>query len=234
MSFSLEIGRSKAWLTQTFAFYQGGKEPATNQSLRSRWEYYIVELNGRQGDLWIDAPISEDATRDLISRSPGQHDLLLPRVRSPPLPYPQGTRGAPPYLKTATNTSAPCSELHPVKCDKLVERPLEFVTSSQDLVQCFPFGNINNIMKTIRRCQMLTSCYFVKRRNSDPILSLWSLRSFLECQLVVDANSTLHIRMRDQIATVDGRRCPFSYSRLGRGSVDLAPYFWCIRLADSS
>jgi hypothetical protein len=28
----------------------------------------------------------EDAIRDLISRSPGQHDLLLPRVRSPPLP----------------------------------------------------------------------------------------------------------------------------------------------------
>jgi len=48
----------------------------------------------------------EDATRDLISCSPGQHDLLLPRVRSPELPHPQGTRVAP-ALKTATNTSAP-------------------------------------------------------------------------------------------------------------------------------
>jgi hypothetical protein len=36
--------------------YQGGKEPATNQSSHSRWEYYIVESNGRQGNLWIDAP----------------------------------------------------------------------------------------------------------------------------------------------------------------------------------
>ncbi len=78
----------------------------------------------------------EDATGDLISRSPGQHDLFLAGVWSPPLPYPQGTRGAPPTLKTATNTGALYSELHPVKCDKLVEHPLEFVTSSQDLVQC--------------------------------------------------------------------------------------------------
>ncbi len=78
----------------------------------------------------------EDATCDLISRSPGQHDLLLPRVRSPELPYPQGTRAAP-ALKTTANTSAPYSELHRVKCNKLVERPLEFVTSSQYLkVQC--------------------------------------------------------------------------------------------------
>ncbi len=72
----------------------------------------------------------EDATRDLISCSPGQHDLLLPCVRSPLLPYPQGTRGAPLARKTATNTSAPYSELHPVKCNKLAECPLEFVTSS--------------------------------------------------------------------------------------------------------
>ncbi len=76
----------------------------------------------------------EDATRDLISRSPGQHDLLLPRVRSPGLPYLQGTRAAP-ALKIATNTGAPYGELHPVKCNKLAECPLEFVTSSQDLVQ---------------------------------------------------------------------------------------------------
>jgi hypothetical protein len=78
----------------------------------------------------------EDATRDLISRSPGQHDLLLPRVQSPPLPYPQGTGGTPPALKTATNTGASYSELHPVKYNKLAECPLEFVISSQDLVQC--------------------------------------------------------------------------------------------------
>jgi hypothetical protein len=32
----------------------------------------------------------EDATCDLISRSPGQHDLLLRCVRSPRLPYLQG------------------------------------------------------------------------------------------------------------------------------------------------
>jgi hypothetical protein len=37
------------------------------------------------------------------------------------------------------------------------------------------FGNINNILKTIRRCQMLTGCYFMKRVNSYPILSLSSL-----------------------------------------------------------
>jgi hypothetical protein len=77
----------------------------------------------------------EDATRDLISRSPGRHDLLLPGVRSPQLPYPQGTRAAP-ALKTAALTGAPYSELHPVKCNKLAECPLEFVTSSQDLVRC--------------------------------------------------------------------------------------------------
>jgi hypothetical protein len=52
------------------------------------------------------------------------------------------------------------------------------------------FGNINNIPKTIRRCQMLTGGYTMKRINSDPILSLWSLRSLLECQSVVDVNST--------------------------------------------
>ncbi len=57
---------------------------------------------------------------------------------------------------------------------------------------------------------MLTSCYFMKRINSDPISSLQSLRSLFQCQLVVDTNSTIH-RMRDQIATVDGRRCRFSY-----------------------
>jgi hypothetical protein len=48
----------------------------------------------------------EDATCDLISRSPGRHDLLLPSVRSPQLPYPQVTRAAP-ALKTAANTGAP-------------------------------------------------------------------------------------------------------------------------------
>jgi hypothetical protein len=77
----------------------------------------------------------EDATCDLIPRSPGQHDLLLPRVRSPQLPYLQGTRAAP-ALKTAANTGAPYNELHLVKCNELAECPLEFVTSSQDLVQC--------------------------------------------------------------------------------------------------
>jgi hypothetical protein len=75
---------------------------------------------------------------DLASSSPGQHDSLLPRVQSPPPPYPQGNGGAPPALKTAANTSAPKpSELRLVKCNKLVERPLEFVTSSQYLkIQC--------------------------------------------------------------------------------------------------
>jgi hypothetical protein len=78
----------------------------------------------------------EDVTRDLASRNPGQHDSLLPRVWSPPPPYPQGTGGAPPALKTAANIGAPYSELHLVKCNTLAECPLEFVTSSQDLVQC--------------------------------------------------------------------------------------------------
>jgi hypothetical protein len=52
------------------------------------------------------------------------------------------------------------------------------------------FGNINNILKTTRRCQMLTGGCTMKRINSDPILSLWNLRSLLECQSVVDVNST--------------------------------------------
>ncbi len=78
----------------------------------------------------------EDATCDLIPRSPGQHDSLLQRVRSLQLPYlEQGTRAAP-ALKSAANTGAPYSELHPAKCNKLTECPLEFVTSSQDLVRC--------------------------------------------------------------------------------------------------
>jgi hypothetical protein len=37
---------------------------------------------------------------------------------------------------------------------------------------------------------MLTGGYTMKRINSDPILSLWNLRSLLECQSVVDVNST--------------------------------------------
>jgi hypothetical protein len=40
----------------------------------------------------------EDATRDLISRSLGPRDLLLPGVRSPRLPYPQGMTKAAPGL----------------------------------------------------------------------------------------------------------------------------------------
>jgi hypothetical protein len=36
--------------------FLGGKEPTTNQSSRSRWECYIVESKGRQGNLRIDAP----------------------------------------------------------------------------------------------------------------------------------------------------------------------------------
>jgi hypothetical protein len=77
----------------------------------------------------------EDATCDQISRTPSQHDLLLQRVRSPQLPYMQGITAAP-ALKSTANTGAPYSELHPMKCNKLTECPLEFVTSSQDLVPC--------------------------------------------------------------------------------------------------
>jgi hypothetical protein len=66
----------------------------------------------------------EDATCDFISRSPGQHDSLLRCVRSPQLPYLRGLE----LLHTV--------HLRPVKCNKLVECPLEFVTSSQDLVRC--------------------------------------------------------------------------------------------------
>jgi hypothetical protein len=77
----------------------------------------------------------EDATCDLISRSPGQHDSLLQRVRSLRLPYLQGTRAAP-ALKSAANTGARYSELHLAKCNELTECPLEFVASSQDLVRC--------------------------------------------------------------------------------------------------
>jgi hypothetical protein len=72
----------------------------------------------------------EDATRDLVSRSPGRHDLLLQCVQSPkPAAIPAGTR-APHALKSTTDTGAPYSEVHPMKCNKLAECPLEFVTSS--------------------------------------------------------------------------------------------------------
>ncbi len=64
---------------------------------------------------------------------------------------------------------------------------------------------------------MLTGCYFMKRINSDPILSVQSLRSLFQCQSVGDVNSTIH-RMRDQIATVKGHRCRFSYIILSRVS----------------
>ncbi len=97
----------------------------------------------------------EDATRDLISRSPGQHDLLLPRVRSPELPYPQGTRAAP-ALKTAANTGAPYSELHPVKCINSPSVLWNLLHPLNTLRFNARFGNINHILKTIRRCQMLT------------------------------------------------------------------------------
>jgi hypothetical protein len=53
----------------------------------------------------------------------------------PSAAIPARTRAAP-ALKSAANTGAPYSELHPVKCNKLTECPLELVTSSQDLVQC--------------------------------------------------------------------------------------------------
>jgi hypothetical protein len=78
----------------------------------------------------------EDATRDLVSRSPNRHDILLRCVRSPkPAAIPVGTRAAHAF-KTAATTGAPYRELHPMKCNKLAKCPLEFVTSSQDLVQC--------------------------------------------------------------------------------------------------
>jgi hypothetical protein len=78
----------------------------------------------------------EDATRNLVSHSPSRHDLLLQCVRSPkPAAKPAGTRAVL-ALKTTAITGVPYSELHPVKCNKLAECPLEFVTSSQDLVRC--------------------------------------------------------------------------------------------------
>jgi hypothetical protein len=56
----------------------------------------------------------EDATGDPISRSPSQRDLLLRCVRSPQAAIPARTRAAP-APKSAANTGAPYSELHPVK-----------------------------------------------------------------------------------------------------------------------
>ncbi len=71
----------------------------------------------------------EDATCDLVCRGACRHDLLLQCVRSPkPAAIPAGTRAAH-ALKSAANTGAPCSEVHPVKCNKLAECPLEFLTS---------------------------------------------------------------------------------------------------------
>jgi hypothetical protein len=56
----------------------------------------------------------EDATGDLISRSPSQRDLLLRCVRSPQAAISTRTRAAP-APKSAANTGAPYNELHPVK-----------------------------------------------------------------------------------------------------------------------
>ncbi len=54
------------------------------------------------------------------------------------------------------------------------------------------FGNSNNILKTIGKCRITKiGGYTMKRINSDPILSLWSFRSLLERQSVVDVNSTI-------------------------------------------
>ncbi len=77
----------------------------------------------------------EDATCDFLSRSPGQHDLLLLCVRSPQLPYLLGLE------QLLLSNLQPIRvlrtvNLHPVKCNKLTECPLEFVTSSQHLVRC--------------------------------------------------------------------------------------------------
>jgi hypothetical protein len=78
----------------------------------------------------------EDATFDFISRSPGQHDLLLQCVRSPQLPYLQGLEQLLLNLNLQPIWVLHTVNLHPVKCNKLTECPLEFVTSSQDLVRC--------------------------------------------------------------------------------------------------
>ncbi len=77
----------------------------------------------------------DDATCDFISRSPGQHDSLLRCVRSPQLPY---LRGLEQLLLSNLQPIRVLHtvNLHPVKCNKLTECPLEFVTSSQDLVRC--------------------------------------------------------------------------------------------------
>jgi hypothetical protein len=128
----------------------------------------------------------EDATCDLISCSPGQHDLLLQCVRSPPLPYLQGLE------QLMLSNLQPILVLHAVNYTKwnAIYSPSVLWNSLHPLRTWFNahFRNINNILKTIRTCQMLTGCYIMKRINSDPILSLWSLGSLFKCQSVVDMN----------------------------------------------
>jgi hypothetical protein len=131
----------------------------------------------------------EDAIGDLISRSPDQHDLLLRCVRSPQLPYRQGLE------ELLLPNLWPILVLHIVNCTQwnAINSPSALWNLLHPPRTWFNahFGNINNILKTIRRCQMLTGWCSMKRINLDLILSLWSLRSLLECQSVVDVKTPI-------------------------------------------
>jgi len=104
-----------------------------NQSSPSRWEHYLVPSDGSHRNLWIDAP----GRCNLLfpSRSPGPHRLLLPCVRSPPLPYLPG----PEHLLLSNLQPVrvlPTVNLRPVKCNQLTQCPFEFVGHDNPISGC--------------------------------------------------------------------------------------------------
>ncbi len=131
-----ELGKSRQWIkvlvpgeTTTLS-----SQMVARQSLN--WCTQKMQLVSQMvGTAISELMHPEDATCDFVSRSPGRHDLLLPCVRSPRLPYLPGLE------QLLLSNLQPIRvlrtvNLHPVKCNKLTECPLEFVTSSQDLVRC--------------------------------------------------------------------------------------------------
>jgi hypothetical protein len=88
MSFSIEIGRRGSDSHKHSHFTKVGKN---QQQIKVFVQSESTTLSGQMvGKAISELMHQEDATGDLISRSLGQHDLLLRCVRSPQLPYRQG------------------------------------------------------------------------------------------------------------------------------------------------
>jgi hypothetical protein len=168
MSFSIEIGRRGSDSHKHSHFTKVGKN---QQRIKVLIQGEGTMSSGQMvGKAIPESMHQEDATCDLISCSPGQHDLLLRCVRSPEPPYWQGLE------QLLFPNLRPILVLHTVNCTQW-----DAINSSSVLWNLLHplktwfnahFGNINNILKTIRRCQMLTGRYITKRINSNPMLSL--------------------------------------------------------------